>query len=287
MSDRSVVVGRGPAVRLDGVTNRAYDDAAGRTVGTVASLVGVTIRTLHHWDTIGLVRPSERTDSGYRLYTDADLARIHRVLVYRELGVPLNDVGTLLDAPATDAMASLRQQRDRLRERIAQLQQMGNALDRIIEARKSGILLSAEEQVAIFGRHWQPSWAEEAHDRWGDTAQWAQYAERAASRTAEHWQQISANVDALNAELAAAHHAGVIPGSDQANALAERHRESMGTFFDCTHSMHVCLGRRYATDPQFAAFYDGIAPGLAPWLRDIIDANARTNGINPESATWA
>lgn len=287
MSDRTVVVKRDPAVKLDGVTNRGFDDAAGRTVGTAASLVGVTIRTLHHWDTIGLVRPSEHTAAGYRLYTDADLARIHRVLVYRELGVPLDDIGTLLDAPATDAMASLRQQRDRLRDRIAQLQQMGNAVDRMIEARKSGILLSAEEQVAIFGRHWQPSWAAEAQDRWGDTTQWAQYAERAASRTAEDWQQISADVDALNADLAAAHRAGVIPGTDQANALAERHRESIGAYFDCTHSMHVCLGRRYAIDPEFATFFNDIAPGLALWLHDIIDANARANGVDPESATWA
>ncbi|MFD0364031.1 MerR family transcriptional regulator [Nocardia sp. GCM10030253] len=271
------------------MTNRALDDATagdGLTVGAVASLVGVTIRALHHWDAIGLVRPSERTDTGYRLYTVADLARIHRVLVYRELGIPLNDIGTLLDAPATDATASLCRQRDQLRERVAHLQRMSDALDRMIEARQSGILLSAEEQVAIFGQHWQPSWVEQAHDRWGDTAQWAQYAERAAGRTAEHWQQIAESVDALNAELAEAHRTGVVPGSDQANALAERHRASIGSYFDCTHSMHVCLGRTYATDPGFAAFYDDIETGLTTWLRDIIDANARANGVTPESAAW-
>ncbi|MGO4616904.1 MerR family transcriptional regulator [Nocardia sp. 2YAB30] len=274
---------------MDGVTNRTFDDAtagAGLTVGAVAALVGVTIRALHHWDALGLVRPSARTDTGYRLYAAADLARIHRVLVYRELGVPLNDIGLLLDAPATDAMASLRRQRDQLRERVAHLQHMSNALDRMIEARESGILLSAEEQVAIFGPHWQPSWVEEARDRWGDTAQWAQYAERSAGRTAEHWQQITESVDALNAELAAAHRAGVAPGSDQANSLAERHRASIAAYFDCTHSMHVCLGRRYAAVPGFAAFYDDIATGLTTWLRDIIDANARAHGITPESATW-
>ncbi|MEU7215581.1 MerR family transcriptional regulator [Nocardia iowensis] len=271
------------------MTDRAFDDTevgAGLTVGAVASLVGVTVRALHHWDAIGLVRPSERTNGGYRLYTAADLARIHRVLVYRELGVPLNDVGALLDAPATDATASLRRQRDQLRERVARLQQMGDALDRLIEARESGILLPAEEQVAIFGQHWQPSWVHEARDRWGDTTQWAQYAERAAGRTAEEWQQIAESVEALNADLAAAHRTEVAPGSDQANALAERHRASISTYFDCTHSMHVCLGRMYATDPGFTAFYNTVSPGLATWLREIIDANARANGIAPESATW-
>ncbi|MET8778887.1 MerR family transcriptional regulator [Nocardia sp. NPDC004654] len=268
------------------MTNQALDEDGGRTVGAVASLVGVTIRTLHHWDSIGLVHPSERTAAGYRRYTAADLARIHRVLVYRELGVPLGDIAALLDARAADALASLREQRDQLRERVAHLRRMGDALDRMIEARESGILLSAEEQVAIFGQHWQPSWAEEARDRWGDTAQWAQYAERAAGRTAEHWRQIAESVEALNAELAAAHRDAVLPGSDRANALAERHRASLGAYFDCTHSMHVCLGRKYATDPGFAAFYDGIETGLSAWIRDIIDANARANGIDPATATW-
>ncbi len=274
---------------LDGVTNRPFAEAAtgaGRTVGAVAALVGVTVRTLHHWDAIGLVCPSERSYAGYRLYTAEDIARIHRVLVYRELGVPLNEVGALLDAPATDAAAALRKQRNQVRERVARLQQMGDALDRLIEARESGILLPAEEQVAIFGQHWQPAWAGEAREQWGDTAQWAQFAERAADRTAEQWQQIAESVEALNADLAAAYRAGTAPGSDLANALAERHRASIGVYFDCTHSMQVCLGRRHTADPGFTAFYDAIEPGLTVWLRDIIDANARANGIDPETATW-
>lgn len=277
------------AARLVRMTHRPADDADladGLTVGAVAALAGVTVRALHHWDSIGLVRPSERTDAGYRRYTAADLGRIHRVLVYRELGVPLTDIAELLDAPGADAMASLRRQRDQLRERVAELQRMGDGLDRMIEARTSGILLSDEVQRAIFGGNWQPSWPGQARDRWGDTAQWAQYAERAAGRTAEQWQQISDDVAALDAELVAAHRAGVIPGSDRANALAERHRASIGVYFDCTHTMHVCLGRTFATDPGFAAHYDGMATGLSAWLRDIIEANARANGIDPASARW-
>ncbi|WP_067838874.1 MerR family transcriptional regulator [Nocardia lijiangensis] len=268
------------------MTHRPSDAADGLTVGAVASLAGVTIRALHHWDSIGLVRPSERTDAGYRRYTAADLARIHRVLVYRELGVPLGDIAAVLDAPTSEATASLRTQRDQLRERIAQLRRMSDALDRLIEARESGILLSDSEQVAIFGSDWQPSWVEQARDRWGDTPQWAQYAERAAGRTAEHWRQIADSVAVLDAELAAAHRAGVTPGSDRANSLAERHRASIGAYFDCSHSMHVCVGRTYITDPGFAAFYDGIATGLSTWLRAIIDANARANGVDPDSAQW-
>ncbi len=275
------------AATLGGVADPVTPDVdAGLTVGAVAARAGVTVRALHHWDAIGLVSPSARTDGGYRLYTGADLARLHRVLVYRELGVPLAEISELLDAPSADAADSLRRQRDRLRERIAELERMGAALDRMIEARHSGILLSAEEQVAMFGRHWQPEWVGQAREQWGDTAQWAQYAERSADRTPEQWQQIADSVHALTDDLAAACRRGVRPGSAEADALAERHRASIGVYFDCTHAMQVCLGRRYVADAGYTEFYDGFEPGLTAWLRDIIDANARHHGVDPDTATW-
>ncbi|MFB9209215.1 MerR family transcriptional regulator [Nonomuraea spiralis] len=271
------------------MTSTAMDDAAepgGLTVGAVASHVGVTVRTLHHWDAIGLVRPSGRTAGGYRLYSAADVARIHRVLIYRELGLPLDDIGELLDAPTVDVTVPLRQQRAQLLDRISRLQSMVDAVDRMIEAARAGILLSAEEQVEIFGQRWKPSLAAGARDRWGETAQWAQYAERAAGMTPEDWRQVAHNVETLEQDLAAAKRAGVRPGSAGANALAERHRASIDAYFDCSLSMHVCMGRMLAADPGFTAYYDAIEPGLAVWLRDVIDANARDRGIDPESATW-
>lgn len=276
-------------VRLDGVTDTAMDDAAGPgglTVGAAASHAGVTIRTLHHWDAIGLVRPSGRTTGGYRLYSAADVARIHRVLIYRELGLSLDDIGELLDAPTVDLTVPLRQQRAQLLDRISRLQSMVDAVDRMIEAARDGILLSPEEQVAIFGQRWEPSLVAGARDRWGDTAQWAQYVERVAGRTSEDWQRIADNIATIEDDLAAAKRAGVRPGSAAANALAERHRASIQAYFDCTLSMHVCLGRKYVADPGFTAYFDAIEPGLTIWLRDIIDANARDRGIDPDSATW-
>jgi DNA-binding transcriptional MerR regulator len=261
--------------------------ADGLTVGATASAVGVTVRTLHHWDATGLVRPSGRSTGGYRLYSAADVARVHRVLIYRELGLPLADIGALLDAPASDATVPLRTQRAQLAEHIRRLQRMVEAVDRMIEATSAGILLSAEEQVAIFGEHWQPAWVTEAHDQWGDTAQWAQYAERTAGRTAEDWRQVTENTTTLEGDLAAAKRAGVIPGSAEGNTLAERHRASIGVYFHCTHSMHVCLGRKYVAEPGFTAHYDAIEPGLTQWLRDLVDANARARGVDPETATWS
>ncbi|MEU5210938.1 MerR family transcriptional regulator [Streptomyces sp. NPDC020742] len=261
-------------------------DPDGLTVGRTAALVGVSVKTLHHWDGIGLVHPSERTWAGYRVYSGEDIARLHRVLVYRELGLPLAEIGRILDDPHADARGHLRRQRSQLVERISRLQKMVGAVDRMLEASTTGMQLTPEEQIEIFGTDWQPAWVEEAEDRWGDTAQWAQYAERAAGTTPEGWKEIAAATDALNADLAAAQRTGVAPGSDAANALAERHRALISRYFDCTHAMQACLGRMFTDDPRFAGYFDAIAPELASWLREVIFANAKAHGVDPESARW-
>lgn len=215
----------------------------GSTVGAVASRAGVTVRTLHHWDAVGLVTPSVRTPGGYRLYDAADLARIQRVLAYRELGLSLDAIRELLDAPAGDPTEPLREQQKQLRARIGRLRSMAESLDRMIEAHEHGILLTAEQQAAIFGPDWRPEWVAGARERWGDTTQWAQYAERAAHRSPADWKTIADTSAAIDADLAAAMRAGSESGSAQANQLAERHRAAFSAYFPITHEMHVCLGR--------------------------------------------
>ncbi|WP_098406131.1 MerR family transcriptional regulator [Paramicrobacterium agarici] len=270
------------------MSTHSRDEAAvsGLTVGAVAHRTGVTVRTLHHWDDIGLVTPSARSSAGYRQYGPRDLARVHRVLIYRELGLPLESIREVLNSDATLSAATLRAQRDQLEQRIADLQSMQRALDRMIGAVDEGILLSADEQLRIFGETWDPAWTKQARDTWGDTEQWAQYAERAANRDTRDWEEIAEQTRRLDTMLADAMRRGVRAGMSEANELAEAHRRSMSRYFDCSVSMHVCIGRRCASDPDFRAHFDTIAPGLAVWLRDVIDANAREHGVDPDSATW-
>ncbi len=255
-------------------------------MGAVASRFGVTVRALHHWDAVGLVLPSLRSTGGHRLYTASDLARLRRVLLYRELDVPLHEIGPLLEAPAEEAAASLLRQRDRLRERTERLRRKTGDLERLIEARRSGPLLSEREQAEVFGERWRPSWNAGARERWGGTEQWAQYAERAAQRGAGDWKEVSEAVEEVHAKLTEAHRASTVPGSERADALAEEHRAAISAYFDCTHAMHVCIARLYTTDPGFTAFLDAVEGGLATWLREVVEANARSHGVCPETASW-
>lgn len=246
-----------------------------RTVGAIARMTGVSVRTLHHYDEIGLVVPSGRTSAGYRVYDDADVERLHQVLTYRELGFPLEQIATLLDDPAADAMAHLEQQRKLLSERIDRLHRMVAAVEEMMNSKRSGIQLTAEEQTEIFGDNWMgDQYAEEAEQRWGDTDAWKQSKQRESSFTKDDWKQIKADGDAVNAAFADALARGVTPGSDEANALAERHRAGIEQFYDCDHAMQVCLAQMYVADERFTKYYEDVAPGLAQYVHDVIVANA-------------
>ncbi|MFD7407683.1 MerR family transcriptional regulator [Streptomyces sp. NPDC059866] len=261
-------------------------DADGLTVGQASTGLGVTVRALHHWDEIGLARPSLRTAAGYRLYTAADLERLHRIVVYRELGLGLDRIRAILDDSTADVPDALRTQRKQVAERIDRLQQLSAGLDRMIDAHERGLLLTVEQQTAIFGPQWNPDGPAQARQHYGDTTQWRQYAERSASRDPEEWQAITDAMADFERALGDAMDAGVTPGSPEANQLVERHREVFASYFPLTRQMQVCLGRKYEADPGFAAHYDGIRAGLATWFRRIIDASARAHSIDPDTATW-
>ncbi|GAA4523275.1 MerR family transcriptional regulator [Brachybacterium paraconglomeratum] len=267
----------------------------GLTVGRIADLVGVSVRTLHHWDAIGLACPSGRTWSGYRLYDADDVARIHRVLVYRELGLALAQIGEILDDPSVDPREHLLRQRTLLAERIRRLERAAHAVDEMIERTdmtdttgqdQSPVNLTPQEQARIFGTDWDPAYQDEARERWGGTDAWKQSAARTAQRDAGQWQEIKDETEAVEAALAEAFARGAQPGSEEADALAERHRASIDRHYDCTLSMQVVLSRMYTEDPRFAAHYDERADGLAVWVRSVIEENARAHGVDPETAIW-
>lgn len=259
----------------------------GATVGATSELLGVTVRTLHHWDAIGLAAPTARTPAGYRLYTDDDLARLERIVAYRDAGLSLEVIRAVLDGDAADGVvAVLGEQRERIAERIRELERLEANLARLSLAHERGVLLSDAEQRELLGETWDPASAQGARARWGATPQWAQFAERSARRGHEEWRSLSRGFHALQDDLAAAMARGVQPSDADADRLADRHRALFSELFPLTVSMQVCLARMFEADPGFAAHYDGIRPGLASWFRRVVDAAARRRGVDPETAIW-
>jgi DNA-binding transcriptional MerR regulator len=126
-------------------------DAEDYTVGVVAELTGVSVRTLHHYDEIGLLQPGGRNAAGYRLYSPEDLRRLQRVLFYRELGFGLDTTAVILDDPGSGDGDHLQRQRELLTARIARCQAMVTVIDKELSARKMGIRLTPRERLEVFG----------------------------------------------------------------------------------------------------------------------------------------
>ncbi|MFI8824566.1 MerR family transcriptional regulator [Streptomyces sp. NPDC053431] len=246
------------------------------SVGQVAGFAGVTVRTLHHYDAIGLLSPSARSAAGHRRYDDADLDRLQQILFYRELGFPLDEVAVLLDDPHADPREHLRRQHALLTTRIGELRRMAAAVERAMEAKRMGINLTPEEKFEVFGHKDPEVYAEESARRWGGTHTHEQAQARVATYTKDDWQRMKGEIDAWGAAYSALMDAGEAPGSPAAMDLAEAHRAHITTWlFDCHPKIHQGLAEMYVSDENFRAFYDSIHEGLAEHLRAAIHANAR------------
>jgi DNA-binding transcriptional MerR regulator len=250
-------------------------ETAGYTVGRVADLSGVTIRTLHHYDEIGLLSPSGRSAAGYRLYEDSDLERLRRVLFYRELGFDLTEISTIIDDPLTDALGHLRRQRGLLTERIGRLSAMVGAIDYEMEARTMDIRLTPEERFEVFGEFRPEDHAEEAERRWGDTESYKESNRRVSGYKKEDWQRLKAEEEEIRNRLADAFESGLAPESEESMTAAEAHRQHISRwFYECSHEMHRGLTDMYVTDERFRSNYDATTPGLAAFIREAAHANA-------------
>ncbi|MET9803336.1 MerR family transcriptional regulator [Streptomyces sp. NPDC006368] len=247
----------------------------GYSVGQVAGFAGVTVRTLHHYDEIGLLSPSGRSHAGHRRYDDADLDRLQQILFYRELGFPLEEVAALLDDPDADPREHLRRQHELLTARIADLERMAAAVEHAMEAKKMGINLTPEEKFEVFGDHDPEQYAQETEERWGDTDAYRESQRRTSRYTKADWQRVQDESAQWNARYRDLMTDGEPPTGERAMDLAEEHRRYMSRwFYDCTYEIHRCLGEMYVADERFTAYYEALHPGMAAHLHAAITANA-------------
>ena len=254
------------------------DDWSGQDplrVGDVARLAHVSVRTLHHYDRIGLLQPSRRTAAGYRLYTEADLERLQTVLLYKELGFGLGEIGDLLTEPEFDRREALRAQRAQLARRSDRIDAMLTLIDKTLTAMAEGIPMERGDMFEVFGDFDPAEYEDEAKERWGETEACEESARRARRYTKDDWARFKAESDAVNGALATLMDEGVPPEDPQTMDAAERHRLLIDAwFYPCSHEMHGELGRMYVADARFTATYERIRPGMAEYLRDAITANA-------------
>lgn len=244
------------------------------TVGAAARLAGVTVRTLHHYDEIGLVSPAKHTGAGYRLYGRQEIERLQEVLLLREVGMGLDDIRRVVDEPDHRRKEALGNQRELLLARSKRLLAMVEVIERTIEADRKGTVMTAEDMLGVFGDFDPAEHQGEAEERWSGTAAYRESNRRVSGYTKEDWLQLNREAAAINRQLLDLMAKGVPADSVEAMDLAEEHRGHISKwFYQCTPDIHAGLGRMYVADLRFKENIDKTGEGLAQYLSKAIAAD--------------
>lgn len=248
------------------------------TVGEISVLTRVSVRTLHHYDQIGLLSPSERSETNYRLYSSSDLVRLHSILTFKELGFSLAEIGNLLTANEQQQLEALHLQKALLKEKQQRLQDKLEAIEHFMNAQQSerGMIMNSQEIKQVFDRFDPAEYETEVKEHWGNTDAYQQSAKRTQKYSKADWEQIKAEMDELNAKYIALMEAGVPADDAKAAALAELHRQHIHKwFYDCNLQMLQGVSEMWVNDKRFAENIDKAKLGLAAYQYAVVQAWAK------------
>jgi MerR family transcriptional regulator, multidrug-efflux activator len=241
------------------------------TVKQVAELAGVSVRTLHHYDHIGLLRPHTVTDAGYRLYNQTSLDRLQQILFFRELGFELKEIGQILDSPSFDERRALLAHRELLTEKHDRLGRLIQTIDDSLSRLERGEPMNDTSMFQGFDSTRVEAqierYRDEAIERWGKNT--VEESETRVRSLSEHdWKTIEVKTADINTRLAAL--MGTHPAdSDETQLQIERWFDLLNRYFSgYSPEAFAGLGEMYAADERFTAHYDQVRPGLAVYLRD-------------------
>ena len=234
------------------------------TVSQLARMAGVSVRTLHHYDQIGLLAPSARTEAGYRLYGEPELLRLQQILFFKELDLPLAEVRQILDDPRFDQVTALEHHRQMLHRRMERLARLLKTIDRTIDRlTEEDMTLTDKELYEGFATEQIERYKREAREMY-DPALVEESERRVKKMSRDQWQAVGAEGEAVTTGLAAL--ADREPGDPEVQALIARHHAWIENFYPCSAEIYRGLGQGYVEHPEFRAFYEKYRPGLADFM---------------------
>ena len=244
-------------------------------VKEVAELSRLTIRALHHYDTIGLLSPRERSAAGYRLYDDDDLLRLQQILIGRELGLSLEEIRRSLDDRNFDRREALLAQRAAVAARAERAAGIIRAIDAALAAIEEK-QMGKVDMKKIFDGFDPDEYGDEVKQRWGNTDAYETSARRTQSYTENDWRTLKAEQAAIYADALAALDSGVNADDERAMDIAERHRLSIDRwFYPCSPKAHCGLADLWEADRRYADNIDKLRAGLTEYLAAAVRANAK------------
>jgi len=243
------------------------------TVLSLASIAGVSTRTLRYYDSIGILKPARINSSGYRIYGQVEIDRLQQILFYRELGVGLDRIREIVTDPSFDGAAALREHREKLLEKKAQLERLIANVDKTIASTEGSISMSNKEKFEGFKKKLiednEKKYGKEIRQKYGnDTVN--QSNAKIVNMTEEQHKEVTDLADQVRLTLAEAFKAGD-PAGELAQKAADLHKQWLSYYWnEYSREAHAGLAQMYVEDERFTAYYDKTQPGTAAFLRAAI-----------------
>jgi DNA-binding transcriptional MerR regulator len=248
------------------------------TVRQVAAISGVTVRTLHHYDDIGLLAPAHIGANGYRYYGRAELLRLQRILFHRELGVPLGEIAALLDLEGEDQVGVLMRHREKLEAERERYRVLIETIDRTVAAMKGEANMSNADLYKGFSTEKQAAYEAWLVERYGDPMEAdIEHSRRTRAGMSESEQHaVMEELKDIETSLAEGMTRGVAPDAEPVDRMIKRHRAWVAAAWGkpCSPQAYAGLADLYLSHPDFVTRYETIAPGFAVWLTDAMKAHA-------------
>lgn len=236
-------------------------------IGEVAKITGLTIRALRHYDRIGLLKPKEFTEAGYRIYDEADMETLQQILFFRELDFPLNEIKAILSAPDYDKEAIMRRHGELLRQKRERLNGLIALIDNNVKGEKN---MSFKEFDNTKINEERKKYAEEVKQRWGKSEQYQQSERKTALYDKEQWQQLDEEGADIIQQFAKIRQ--LAPDCEQAQQLVARWQSYISdNFYTCTKPILGCLGQMYSQDERFTRNIDRAGEGTANFMAAAIE----------------
>lgn len=238
------------------------------TVQQLARLSGVSVRTLHYYDEVGLLQPGRAANNGYRQYSESDLVKLQQILFFRELDFPLKDIQRMMHSPNFDIVRALRDQKKMLQLKRTKINALIKTIDTTINNMQNNKPFDGEEMYDAFKDDDVKQYQDEVKQRWGHTDAYKQSMERVSRMTKAEMEKLKEDGRKHTQAIADSMDKGF--DHPDVQALIAKSHEGINFFYECGLDMFRNLGEMYVNDPRFTAYYEKFRPGMAVFMRDAI-----------------
>lgn len=236
------------------------------TVQELARLAGVSVRTLHFYDEVGLLKPAQLGQNGYRYYAETELLRLQQILLFKELDFPLKDIKTILDSKNFNLKEALLDQKRWIGLKKDRLRRLMQTIDKTLQKLNQQSTMTDDQLYGDLSDEKQAQYLEEARQKWGHTEAFKQSQERVKRMGKEGLAKVLKAAGELTQAIAREMQAGSPAESPQVQALIAQHYDGLRAFYEPTLEMYRGLAQLYIEDARFKANYEKVAPGLAQFM---------------------